>query len=162
MDIFKNVGRLWFVLFFTNYLKYFTEYIQNLSKLAEQFINSLRKESIALVNISSGSGNILINKKDYLTYFQNNPKTLSSVRAPLLLLGLEKNYDIYIDVTGGGLTGQSDAIKLALSRSLYNLVKIEDKKKLKESGFLTQNSLIKERKKYGLKKARKAPQFSKR
>ena len=150
-----------------NFYNYLMQTLKSIYIILVLFIRiilkiSLRKASIALVNLSSGSRNILINNKDYSIYFQNNPKTLNSICAPLLLLNLEKNYDIFIEVKGGGLTGQADAIKLALSRSLYNIVKIEDKKKLKDSKFLTQNSLVKERKKYGLKKARKASQFSKR
>ena len=83
-------------------------------------------------------------------------------KSPLLFLNLEKNYDAIIKVKGGGLNGQAQAIKLSISRVLYELVDIDNQKLLKTNGFLTQNSLCKERRKYGLKKARKAPQFSKR
>lgn len=79
-----------------------------------------------------------------------------------MFLNLEKTYDVNIKVKGGGLNGQAQAIKLSISRVLYDLVDSDKKKLLKINGFLTQNSLCKERRKYGLKKARKAPQFSKR
>lgn len=79
-----------------------------------------------------------------------------------MFLNLEKTYDVSIKVKGGGLNGQAQAIKLSISRVLYDLVDSDKKKLLKINGFLTQNSLCKERRKYGLKKARKAPQFSKR
>lgn len=77
-------------------------------------------------------------------------------------MNIEKNYDIIIRCIGGGLSGQTDAIKLGISRALYKITEDNNKKKLKVKGFLTRNSLSKERRKYGLKKARKAPQFSKR
>nr|YP_009503388.1 ribosomal protein S9 [Euglena clara]AXA45469.1 ribosomal protein S9 [Euglena clara] len=119
-----------------------------------------RKSSIAKINLREGLGNVIINAKPFSDYLQNNPSDLFSV-SPLMLLGLEKRYDIFIVVCGGGLSGQADAIKLGISRALYKLSDLEDKKNLKLNGFLTRNSLCKERR-YGLKKARKAPQFSKR
>lgn len=121
-----------------------------------------RKSSIASVSLFSGSGNILVNGKNFRDYLQNNPKMINIVKSPLCLLGLDESYDINVKVYGGGLVGQSEAIKLGLARSLYNIVDLNDQNKLKAHGFLTRNSLCKERRKYGLKKARKAPQFSKR
>jgi len=121
-----------------------------------------RKCSVALVKLIRGEGTITINNKNITEYFQNNPKFIRAIQSPLLALGLEKEYDVLISSFGGGLNGQSEAIKLSLARSLYNLVDENNKKLLKSFGYLTRNSLVKERRKYGLKKARKASQFSKR
>lgn len=84
------------------------------------------------------------------------------MKSPLYLLGKEKDYNFNIKSMGGGLVGQSEAIKLGISRALCYIITDEEKRKLKEKGFLTRNSQCKERRKYGLKKARKASQFSKR
>nr|YP_007317191.1 ribosomal protein S9 [Monomorphina aenigmatica]AFZ88793.1 ribosomal protein S9 [Monomorphina aenigmatica] len=120
-------------------------------------INLKRKCATVLIKLLTGTGKIIINGKNIHDYMQNNPR-----KAPLSLLESEKNYDVIIKCLGGGLSGQAEAIKLALSRALYKLVEIPNQQILKENGFLTRNSLCKERRKYGLKKARKAPQFSKR
>lgn len=104
----------------------------------------------------------MINGKDSALFLQFNPKLLKNIKSPLSLLNLDEKYDIFIKTKGGGVTGQSEAIKLSIARAIYNYVDDASQKKLKESGFLTRNSLCKERRKYGLKKARKAPQFSKR
>nr|AMD08047.1 ribosomal protein S9 [Euglena mutabilis] len=121
-----------------------------------------RKCSVAVVKLIRGEGNISVNEKDLVEYFQNNPKFIRAVQAPLFVLGLEKSYDLFITSFGGGLNGQSEAIRLSISRSLYNLLDENNRKILKSSGYLTRNSSVKERRKYGLKKARKASQFSKR
>nr|YP_007517054.2 ribosomal protein S9 [Euglena viridis]AEY70825.2 ribosomal protein S9 [Euglena viridis] len=121
-----------------------------------------RKSSIAQVKLVPGIGKININGKDFVDYMQNNPNFDLFNFSPLLFLNLHDSYDVFVYVFGGGLSGQADAIKLGISRSLYELVDLDNQKILKSSGFLTRNSLCKERRKYGLKKARKAPQFSKR
>jgi len=120
-----------------------------------------RKTSIAKVNLQVGSGEIWINKKRASNYLQENPASLLAIQTPLQLFNLQTSYDTIIEVKGGGITGQTSAIQLGLARALY---KLENSYKdvLREKNLLTRDSRIKERKKYGLKKARKAPQFSKR
>ncbi|NEP46520.1 MAG: 30S ribosomal protein S9, partial [Okeania sp. SIO2H7] len=86
---------------------------------------------------------------------------LGAVKAPLESLGLENDYDILVKAEGGGLTGQADAIRLGVARALCELAP-ENRKPLKIEGYLTRDPRAKERKKYGLRKARKAPQYSKR
>jgi small subunit ribosomal protein S9 len=120
-----------------------------------------RKTSVARVRLVPGSGQILINKKAGDLYLQFNPSYLATVKAPLEALGLENDYDILVNVGGGGLTGQADAIRLGVARALCQLDP-ENRKPLKVEGYLTRDPRSKERRKYGLKKARKAPQFSKR
>ena len=120
-----------------------------------------RKSSIARVRLVPGSGNLTINKKPGEEYLQNNPAYLVAAKAPLETLGLEGDYDILVNVKGGGLTGQADSIKLGVARALCELDP-DNRTPLKTEGYLTRDPRQKERKKYGLKKARKAPQFSKR
>lgn len=118
-----------------------------------------RKRASAQVRICSpGSGKIHINSIDGQHYLQGN---LSSIMEPFKTLGLENKFDIFVRTEGGGLTGQADAIRLGCARALC-LMNGEYRPALKAQGLLTRNALKKERKKYGLKKARKAPQFSKR
>lgn len=123
---------------------------------------TIRKSSVASVKLIPGVGHISINSIDLTNYVQNNPKLLSVIQSPLQALGLDKTFDVVVKVSGGGLNGQSEAIRLGVARSLFVLLDAEDQRKLRSFGFLTRNSLCKERRKYGLKKARKAPQFSKR
>ena len=120
-----------------------------------------RKQAIARVFLIPGQGNILINKVQGDKYLQYNDTYLTTVRAPLEKLNLEKQFDIVALVKGGGLTGQAQAIQLGVSRLLCEMDK-ENRPVLKPFGFLSRDSRIKERKKYGLRKARKAPQYSKR
>jgi small subunit ribosomal protein S9 len=120
-----------------------------------------RKAAIARVRLVPGSGQLLINKRPGEEYLQFNPGYLMTAKAPLEVLGLENDYDILVNVKGGGLTGQADAIRLGVARALCELAP-ENRKPLKVEGYLTRDPRCKERKKYGLKKARKAPQFSKR
>ena len=120
-----------------------------------------RKQAIARVFLIPGQGNLLINKVPGDKYLQYNNNYLNTVWAPLEKLNLEKQFDIVALVNGGGLTGQAQAIQLGVSRLLCNMDK-ENRPILKPFGFLTRDSRIKERKKYGLRKARKAPQYSKR
>lgn len=120
-----------------------------------------RKTSVARVRLVPGDGQLIINGKAGDLYLQFNPGYLGSAKAPLEVLGLENEYNILVNVRGGGLTGQADAIKLGVARALCQLDP-ENRKPLKVEGYLTRDPRSKERKKYGLKKARKAPQFSKR
>ena len=120
-----------------------------------------RKQAIARVFLIPGQGNILINKVQGDKYLQYNDTYLTTVWAPLEKLNLEKQFDIVAVVKGGGLTGQAQAIQLGVSRLLCEMDK-ENRPVLKPFGFLSRDSRIKERKKYGLRKARKAPQYSKR
>ncbi len=118
-----------------------------------------RKKSIARVRLVPGTGNITINKRDIDQYFGLD--TLKYiVRQPLNATDTLGKYDVYVNVVGGGYTGQAGAIRHGISRALVTAG--EDKTVLKKNGFLTRDPRMKERKKYGLKKARKAPQFSKR
>lgn len=120
-----------------------------------------RKEAIARVFLIPGNGNLIINKTSGDKYLQYNDSYLATVWSPLEKLNLEKQFDIVALVNGGGLTGQSQAIRLGVARLLCK-IDTENRKILKPFGFLSRDSRIKERKKYGLKKARKAPQYSKR
>lgn len=120
-----------------------------------------RKSSVARVRLIPGSGQLTINGREGTGYLQNNPLYLSAVKAPLETLGLEAEYDVLVNVHGGGLTGQADAIRLGAARALCELDP-ENRKPLKIEGYLTRDPRSKERKKYGLRKARKAPQYSKR
>ena len=119
-----------------------------------------RKSSVARVYIMPGKGNITINKRDINDYF--GLETLKViVRQPLELIGAVDKFDIQISVHGGGYTGQAGAIRHGISRALVH-ADAENRVALKKAGFLTRDSRMKERKKYGLKAARRAPQFSKR
>ena len=119
-----------------------------------------RKDSIARVRIVAGKGKITINNRDIDDYFMLDTLKLI-VRQPLKLTETEGKYDVIANVHGGGYTGQTGAIRHGIARAL---VKENEtyKAELKKAGFLTRDSRMKERKKYGLHKARKAPQFSKR
>ena len=120
-----------------------------------------RKSSVARVRVlENGKGLITVNEKPLEEYFGLG--TLQYiVKQPLVLLGLEEKVDVLVNVQGGGLTGQAGAIRHAIARGLVE-VNAQYKDELKKAGFLTRDARAKERKKYGLKKARKAPQYSKR
>lgn len=120
-----------------------------------------RKTAIAQATFQPGSGNFTINGKVVTDYLGGNPSLLVTVQSPLKVLEVEKNYDTFITVEGGGLSGQAEAIRLAVARGLCQLDP-SYRPVLKLQGFLTRDAREKERRKYGLKKARKAPQFSKR
>jgi small subunit ribosomal protein S9 len=120
-----------------------------------------RKQAIARVFLVPGVGNLVINKVPGEKYLQYNNTYINAVKAPLEKLQLENQYDIIAIVKGGGLTGQTEAIKLGVARLLCKL-ESTNRAILKPYGFLTRDARIKERKKYGLRKARKAPQYSKR
>ena len=119
-----------------------------------------RKNAIARVRLTEGSGKITINGKDIEEFF--GMETLKVIaRQPLTVTNTTSKYDVIVKVTGGGFTGQAGAIRHGIARAL-NEANIEFRPALKQNGFLTRDPRMKERKKYGLKKARKAPQFSKR
>jgi len=119
-----------------------------------------RKQAVARVFMTPGTGNLVVNGKtlaDFLPY-----ETLRMVvNSPLELTETLGQFDIKINVQGGGYTGQAGAMRLGIARALLE-ASVDYRPKLKAAGFLTRDSRIKERKKYGLKKARRAPQFSKR
>jgi len=119
-----------------------------------------RKTSTARVRLYEGSGQIIINNKKALDYL--SPKNLIDViMGPLEAAGMKDRFDISARVVGGGITGQTEAIRLGIARALL-IVDESLKKTLKSHKYLTRDSRAVERKKYGLKKARRAPQFSKR
>ena len=119
-----------------------------------------RKNAIARVRLTEGSGKITINGKDIEEFF--GMETLKVIaRQPLTVTNTAAKYDVIAKVTGGGFTGQAGAIRHGIARAL-NEANAEFRPALKSNGFLTRDPRMKERKKYGLKKARKAPQFSKR
>lgn len=119
-----------------------------------------RKNSVARVRLYQGSGKVTINDRDIDDYFGLETLKLI-VRQPLELTGTVQNYDVVCTVTGGGVTGQAGAIRHGISRALVE-ANAELRPQLKAAGFLTRDPRMKERKKYGLKAARRAPQFSKR
>ena len=120
-----------------------------------------RKTSVAKVILVPGTGSMMVNQKPGELYMQFNSQYINASKSPLTTIGLENMYDIYVNTHGGGLKGQADAIKLGVARALCYMSP-ENRTALKPEGLLTRDSRRKERKKYGLKKARKAPQFSKR
>lgn len=119
-----------------------------------------RKSSVARVRLVPGKGNIEVNKRDVREYLQSDILLLVA-RRPLELVGAADKYDVKVNVVGGGVAGQAGAISHGIARALV-LANETYKAELKKEGLLTRDSRMKERKKYGLKKARKAPQFSKR
>ena len=120
-----------------------------------------RKKAIARVRlIPAGDGTITVNGKILDQYFGLDTLKFI-VRQPLELLGITAKYDVIVNVVGGGFTGQAGAIRHGIARALLE-AEPESRAALKKEGFLTRDSRMKERKKYGLKKARRAPQFSKR
>jgi small subunit ribosomal protein S9 len=120
-----------------------------------------RKSASARVKIVPGTGNITINQKTGIDYFNSLPQSIDICRNPLEIFESEKSYDIIINVEGGGLQGQTQAIRLAVANAVSKLDSLK-RTKLRNLGLLTRDTRIKERKKYGLKKARKASQYSKR
>ncbi len=119
-----------------------------------------RKTSVARVRLIPGSGKIVINERDIDDYFDYETLKVM-VRQPLVLTDTLGKYDVIVNVHGGGFTGQAGAIRHGISRALINADE-ELKPILRKAGLLTRDARKKERKKYGLKKARRAPQFSKR
>lgn len=120
-----------------------------------------RKKSIARVRLVPGTGNFSINKRALDEYF-NYEILRAELQRPLAITDNEGKYDVFITVHGGGFTGQAGAIRHGISRALLKVDSDAFRPTLKAAGFLTRDSRMKERKKYGLKAARRAPQFSKR
>ena len=119
-----------------------------------------RKSSVARVRLVPGKGNIIINKRDINDYFGLETLKLI-VRQPLILTATAGQFDVLVNVFGGGVSGQAGAIRHGITRALINY-NADLKTDLKKAGFVTRDPRMKERKKYGLKAARRAPQFSKR
>ena len=119
-----------------------------------------RKEAIARVRILPGSGQWTINGRSLDVYFPNKVHQ-QLVNEPFVTLGAESQFDVVARISCGGVTGQAGALRLGVTRSLI-LLDPENRPPLKKAGFVTRDARVKERKKYGLKKARKAPQYSKR
>lgn len=129
--------------------------------MSNQFLGTgRRKSSVARVILTSGSGKFIINGRDFENYIPSAATRLD-VSQPLVLTETEGKYDITVNVFGGGITGQAGAIRLGITRALLE-VNPEFRKTLKPAGLITRDPRSKERKKYGLKAARRAPQFSKR
>ena len=131
------------------------------SKTKYYYGTGRRKHSVARVRVYPGSGNITINGRNIDEYFGLETLKLI-VRQPLNLTDTSDKFDIICTVTGGGVTGQAGAIRHGISRALLQVDSDAYRPILKKAGFLTRDSRMKERKKYGLKKARRASQFSKR
>lgn len=130
--------------------------------MAEEFFRGTgrRKESVARVRLYPGTGEVTVNGRSLDNFFPNRRHRIEAL-APLVHLELKGNYDVVAKLEGGGMTGQAGALRLGIARAL---VESDDsfRAELKKGGFLTRDARIKERKKYGLKGARKRPQFSKR
>jgi small subunit ribosomal protein S9 len=120
-----------------------------------------RKTSIAKVYLQEGSGTIFVNKKSFESFFTNTQNQIDFIKYPLILANLTSTYNIDIKVKGGGIISQLNAVKLAISKAVSS-ISPEYRSILNKELLLTRDSRIKERRKYGLKKARKAPQYSKR
>ena len=123
-------------------------------------ISGRRKEATAVVKLTKGTGTVTVNKKNIDDYFGRDVAKMI-VRQPLVLTKNDNAYDVDVKVQGGGSFGQAGAIRLAISKALLQ-ENPELRADLKKAGYLTRDSRVKERKKVGLKKARKSPQFSKR
>jgi len=126
-----------------------------------------RKSSIAQVKLIPGKGNITVNGKDVRDFFPYETNVMD-LKQPLVLTSTDEMFDVIVKVNGGGFTGQTGAIRLGITRALLEYDKPNEgnegcfRSVLKRAGFITRDSRVKERKKPGLKKARRAPQFSKR
>lgn len=120
-----------------------------------------RKTAVSRVRLIDGNGNIIVNDKSVREYFSDIYDPEDIIKEPLILVGLDKKFDISARVKGGGKVAQVEAVRLGVARAIISK---DEKLKitLKKAGFLTRDSRMKERKKYGLKRARKAPQFRKR
>ena len=129
--------------------------------VAQYYGTGRRKTSVARVRLVPGQGKITVNKKELTEYFGR--KTLELIiKQPLVLTGVTEQYDVIADVKGGGPSGQAGAIRHGIARALLQADSDQYRAALKAAGFLTRDPRMKERKKYGLKAARRAPQFSKR
>ena len=137
-------------------------------KKSEVTATGRRNRSVAQVKLVTGKGKITVNGRDVNEYMPF-PTLVMDLKQPLVLTNNENTFDIDVKVNGGGFSGQAGAIRLAITKALVEFDAEADqaredayKKVLREAGFLTRDPRVKERKKYGLKKARRAPQFSKR
>ncbi len=119
-----------------------------------------RKEAVVRVRLIPGSGNFTLNGRTLEQYFPNKVHQ-QLIREPFVILERNDQFDVVATLKGGGVTGQAGALRLGIARVLIDL-QPDDRPALKKAGFLTRDPRVKERKKYGLKKARKAPQYSKR
>jgi small subunit ribosomal protein S9 len=119
-----------------------------------------RKEAVVRVRLTSGTGVFTLNGRTLDSYFPNKVHQ-QLIKEPLVTLDKAESFDISATLVGGGITGQAGALRLAIARALIDL-DVNDRPPLKKAGFLSRDARVKERKKYGLKKARKAPQYSKR
>ncbi len=128
-----------------------------------EVINTIgrRKSSVARIYMTDGKGKITVNNKDLSNYF-STPEAIYAVNLPLALCNVEGKYDIKVNVDGGGITGQADAIKLAIARALVKIDDETNRPLLRTKHLLTRDPRMVERKKYGQPKARKKTQFSKR
>jgi small subunit ribosomal protein S9 len=120
-----------------------------------------RKTSVARVRLKKGKGDILVNGEEVAKYFTQRHIDLDKIYQPFKVTDTLNQYDVFVNVHGGGTTGQSVAISLGIARALV-ILNLKNKAFLKQNGLLTRDSRMVERKKYGLKKARKSEQFSKR
>lgn len=127
-----------------------------------EVINTIgrRKTSVARIYVGQGTGKITVNKRDLSVYFPTEVLQ-TIIQQPLVLCGETGKYDIKVNVDGGGIAGQAEAVRLAISRALVE-ISAENKPTLKAEGFMTRDPRMVERKKYGRRKARKRFQFSKR
>ncbi len=127
-----------------------------------EVINTIgrRKTAVARIYLQAGNGSIVVNKKDYKEYFPTGPLQ-AKVNQAFTVLGVAGNYDVKVNVEGGGITGQAEAVRLAISRAMVEM-NAENRASLKPLGLLTRDPRMVERKKPGQKKARKRFQFSKR
>jgi small subunit ribosomal protein S9 len=129
--------------------------------MSNQFLGTgRRKSSVARVILTSGKGKFTINGRDFIDYIPSAATRLD-VEQPFVITETEGKYDVNVNVFGGGITGQAGAIRLGITRALLE-INPDYRKILKPAGLITRDPRSKERKKYGLKSARKAPQFSKR
>ena len=119
-----------------------------------------RKEAVVRVRLIPGTGEFKLNGRTLDNYFPNKVHQ-QLIREPFVTLEKDGTFDVVATLVGGGVTGQAGALRLAIARALIDLTP-DDRPALKKAGFLTRDARVKERKKYGLKKARKAPQYSKR
>jgi small subunit ribosomal protein S9 len=127
---------------------------------APKLITGRRKEAVARVRLVPGSGEFVLNGRSLEEYFPTRVHRMVAT-APLRLVGREKDFDVIASLQGGGISGQAGAVRLGVARALIDLHP-ELRGQLKAEGFLRRDAREKERRKYGLKKARKAPQYSKR
>ena len=119
-----------------------------------------RKEAVVRVRLIPGTGQFSLNGRTIENYFPNKVHQ-QLIKEPFVTLDKVDRYDVIASLSGGGVTGQAGALRLGIARALIN-IEADDRPALKKAGFLTRDPRVKERKKYGLKKARKAPQYSKR